>query len=85
MRIRFVGESFGAGFAGLTNGKVYECLGVEGPFVRVIDDEQEDYLYSATAPRKLDGTANPGRWEVVEDDENGTLYNACVLKNIKTL
>ncbi len=28
MKVRYIGESFGAG-NGLTNGAVYECLGVE--------------------------------------------------------
>ncbi len=75
MKVRYVGESFGA--VGLTNGKVYECLGVEGPFLRVIDDSEEDYLYSAKAPAPLDPREGPGgRWEIVEDDDKGTLQKA---------
>ena len=75
MKVRYVGESFHGGF-GLTNGKVYECLGVEGPFLRVIDDSEEDYLYSATHPAPIHPPGPGGRWEIVEDDEQGTLEKA---------
>mgnify|MGYP001241946959 CR=1 FL=1 len=74
MRVRYVGESFGVD--GLTNGKVYECLGVEGAFLRVIDDSGEDYLYSAKAPAPLDSSGPGGRWEIIEDDDKGTLQKA---------
>lgn len=75
MKVRYVGESFGVD--GLTNGKVYECLGVEGPFLRIIDDSGEDYLYSAKRPAPLDpNTGQGGKWEIVEDDEKGTLKKA---------
>lgn len=64
---------FGGGFLGLTDGKTYECVGVEYDLLRIIDDEGEDYLYSASAPAPLNGKTKPGKWEVVEDDERGTL------------
>lgn len=83
MKVKFIGESFYTG-TGLTNGKVYECLGVEYGLLRIIDDEglayweleegeKEGYLYSATAPCAPNGSSLPGRWEIVEDDEKGTL------------
>jgi len=87
MKVRYVGETFGA--VSLTNGVVYECLGVEdggefGPMLRIIDDEGLDYwekldnepdgyLYSPNNPAPLDGSSSGGRWEIVEDDENGSL------------
>lgn len=75
MKIRYVGETFGVA---LTDGVVYECLGVEdgGGFrimLRVIDDSEEDYLYSVLNPAPLDGSSPGGKWEIVEDDENNTL------------
>ncbi len=87
MKVRYVGETFGGGFCGLTNGKIYECLGSEFEFLRIIDDEgyaywekepgeQEGYLYLAKAPQPLDRETPPGRFEIVEDDENGTLQKA---------
>ena len=78
MKLRYVGESFGA--AGLTDGAIYDCLeidrtdeqGVEfGVMLRVVDDSGEDYLYSPTNPRPLDGSSPGGRWEIVEDDTKG--------------
>lgn len=76
MKVKYVGQTFYRG-EGLTDGSVYACLGVEGPFLRVIDDSGEDYLYDARRPGPMDqreGTG--GRWEIVEDDETGTLRKA---------
>ncbi|MDR3208180.1 MAG: hypothetical protein LBT60_07630 [Oscillospiraceae bacterium] len=87
MRVKYIGPTFGA--FSLTSNKVYECLGVEcdGRALLVIDDEGPDYwekrddepdgyLYSVLNPRPLDGSSPGGRWEVVEDDEFGTLAKA---------
>lgn len=76
MKVKFHGTTFGLGVFGLTDGKEYECLGVEYGFLRVIDDEGEDYLYSATMPGPANGSVPPGEWEIIEDDAQGTLYNA---------
>lgn len=92
MKVRYIGESFGAG-SGLTNGVVYECLEVDrtdeagfefGLMLRIIDDEGPDYwekrsnepdgyLYSPINPAPLDGSSPGGKWEIIEDDERGTL------------
>lgn len=76
MKVRYVGKSFGVD--SLTNGKVYECLEVEPVMglLRIIDDSEEDYLYSSTNPAPLDRSSPGGRWEIVEDDENGSLAKA---------
>lgn len=71
MKLKYIGESFGVD--SLTDGKTYECLGFESGMLRVIDDSEEDYLYSVTNPRPLDGSSKGGKWEIVEDDENDTL------------
>lgn len=63
MKLKYIGESFGVD--GLTNGKVYEAVD-EGDFYRVIDDSEEDYLYSKSNPAPLDGSSPGGRWEIVE-------------------
>ena len=78
MKVRYVGETFFDG-DGLTDGAVYTCLGVEGPFLRIIDGSGEDYLYYAKRP----GPTNPsegrgGKFEIVEDDEKGSLKAAIV-------
>lgn len=71
MKVKYIGESFGIG--ALTNGKIYECLGLDSGMLRVVDDSEEDYLYSAINPRPLDGSSPGGKWEIVEDDADGTL------------
>lgn len=71
MKLKYIGESFGVD--SLTSGSVYECLGVDGGMLRVIDDSEEDYLYSVVNPRPTDGSSKGGKWEIVEDDEKGTL------------
>ena len=74
MRVRYKGRSFGA--LGLKDKAEYECLGVEYGMLRIIDESEEDYLYSATNPRPLDNSSSGGKWEIVEDDERGTLKKA---------
>lgn len=75
MKVRYVGESFGVDE--LTNGKVYECIGIESfpefTLLRIIDDSEEDYLYSAMNPAPFDRSSPGGRWEIVEDDSEGSL------------
>lgn len=73
MKVRYIGQSFGVD--SLTNGQIYECLGFEDPFLRVIDDSGEDYCYSPIAPGPLDGSSPCGQWEIIEDDEKGTLHS----------
>lgn len=46
MKVRYIGQSFGVD--SLTSNKIYECIGIDLPFIRVIDDSGEDYLYSAS-------------------------------------
>lgn len=55
MKVRYIGENYGIC---LTHGKIYEALGYEHCFIRVIDDTEEDYLY------------HRDNFEVIEDDEN---------------
>ena len=71
MKVQYIGESFGVD--SLTNGKTYECIGVEFDLLRIIDDSEEDYLYSSRNPRPLNGSSPGGVWIIVEDDEAGTL------------
>lgn len=74
MKVRYKGPSFGVD--GLTNNKIYSCKAVENGNFRIVDDSDEDSLYSATNPRPCDDANVSGKWEVVEDDEIGTLKKA---------
>ena len=85
MKVKYVGPTKGT--VSLTNGKIYECLGVEDGFLRVIDDEgysywekepdeKEGYLYAPVGTFIEEDGSRVGRFEIVEDDENGTLRKA---------
>jgi len=76
MKVKYVGKTFGA--CSLTDGIIYDCLGVEcdGMALRIVDDSDEDYLYSTKNPAPLDRSSPGGRWEVIEDDAAGSLTKA---------
>ena len=65
MKLKYVGESFGAD--SLTNGEIYEAIEEDGMY-RVWDDSEEDYLYSMQNPAPLDGSSKGGVWEIVSED-----------------
>ncbi|MEG1501952.1 MAG: hypothetical protein RR203_02430 [Synergistaceae bacterium] len=66
-KLRYVGETFGSGLE-LTNGEIYDVIEIDGgDMLRVVDDSEEDYLYSIETPAPLDGSSEGGRWEIVED------------------
>lgn len=66
MKVKYIGESFGV--EGLTNGKEYEVIGIEGDMYRIIDDSGEDYLYSISRPCSLEDNTKYGKWEIAEND-----------------
>ena len=70
MKLRYLGPSFGVD--SLTDGKIYECLGLDAGLLRIVDDSDEDSLYSVVPGPMWDESIR-GRWEVVEDDEDRTL------------
>lgn len=76
MKVRYKGKSFG--IDGLTDGRIYLVMEVDEitGSLRIIDDSDEDYLYSPTNPRPLDGSSAGGKFEIVEDDENESLKKA---------
>lgn len=59
MKVKYLGESFYNGF-GLTKNKIYKCIDIEDNWLRIIDDEGEDYLYVASSQD----------WEIIEDKDN---------------
>ena len=73
MKVRYVGKSFG--IDSLTDGKVYEVVCYEADIgaLRVIDDSGYGCLYNPLGPKLLVADEPYGRFEIVEDDENGTL------------
>lgn len=64
-KCKYIGKTF---FLGLTNGKVYDIVNIVDDLFSVVDDTDEDYLYSATHPAPMDDENFPlGKWELVED------------------
>jgi hypothetical protein len=76
MKVKYIGQNIG--IDGLFNGGIYEVVEVDEltGALRIIDESGEDYLYSPTRPKALCGEYMGGRFEIVEDDENGTLAKA---------
>lgn len=68
-KLKYIGESFGVD--SLTDGETYNVIEVlEDGLIRVVDDSEEDYLYSSINPAPLDGSTAGGKWEIVEDEED---------------
>ena len=76
MKVKYIGKSFGAD--GLTNEKIYEVIEIDRELgaLRIIDDSGEDYLYSPVNPKPPCKIEPYGKFEVIEDDELGTLQKA---------
>ena len=66
----YIGPSF---FAGLTNEKIYECLGIDHGSLRIFDDTYDDYHpYSPINPDPFSPDIR-GKWKIIKDDEKGSL------------
>lgn len=73
MKVRYIGPN--QGVDAFTSNKIYAVVGVKVPWIKIIDDSGEDYVYLINEPRLLDSEVS-GKFEIVEDDENGTLKKA---------
>jgi hypothetical protein len=93
MRVKYVGKNIGV--TGLYGGNTYEVSEIDevSGALRVVDEDKSNwnydnepdwkpgYLYSPTAPRPLCVPEQaPGKFYIVEDDENGSLAKAGVAK-----
>lgn len=70
-KVKYIGKSFG--LEGLTDGRIYNVTGIEEGMLRVIDDSEEEYLYSPIKPSDLEDVSLCGKWEIVEDNEDKDL------------
>lgn len=77
-RVRYIGESFGV--EGLTNNKIYDVVAIEGDMIRVVDDSEEDYLYSVITPGDLVEKKLFGKWEIIEDTKDKKLAEIMIKK-----
>lgn len=76
MKVKYIGPDIG--IDGLKNNKIYEVIGVceITGYLRIIDESGEDYLYHPDRPKAIAGEYKGGKFEIVEDDEKGTLKEA---------
>lgn len=65
-KLKYIGESFGVD--GLTNNKIYDCVGIssDGEMLSIVDDSEENYMYSSSNPRPADGSSKGGVWEIYD-------------------
>lgn len=73
-KVKYIGKSFG--LEGLTDGKIYYVTKIEEGMLKVIDDSEEEYLYSANKPCNIEDISLYGKWEIIEDNENKDLEKA---------
>ena len=76
MKVKYIGRSYGVD--SMTDGKEYEVLEVDKltGALRIVDDSNEDYLYHPKAPKPNGAKEAYGRFEIIEDDEKGSLRKA---------
>ena len=76
MRVRYIGPDIGVD--GLIDGRIYNVICVDEltGYLSIIDESGEDYLYHPKCPQAIAGEYKGGRFEIVEDDDNSTLYKA---------
>lgn len=63
-KVKYIGKTFG--IEQLTDGKIYDVVELDYPFIRVIDDSGEDYLYSIEKPASLEEPELYGKWLLIE-------------------
>ncbi len=76
MKVKYHGPDIGVD--GLKDNEIYTVLEIDEltGMLRIIDESDEDYLYSPKKPQAICGNYKGGYFEIVEDDENGTLSQA---------
>lgn len=82
-KVKYIGKSFGV--EGLTDGKIYNVTGIEDEMLKIIDDSEEEYLYSIMKPACLTDVSLCGKWKVVEDNESKWLEKIFSDKEIEIL
>lgn len=76
MKVKYIGPDIGVD--GLVNGNVYEVCGVDDltGYLTIIDESGEDYLWHPEKPQAIAGIYQGGHFEIIEDEQQGTLYKA---------
>ena len=76
MKVRYIGQDIG--LDGLRNGNIYEVREVDDltGYLSVVDESGDDYLYNPRKPQPIAGEYCGGHFEIIEDDEKGSLRSA---------
>lgn len=76
MKVKYHGPDIGAD--GLRDNGIYTVLEVDEftGMLRIVDESDEDYLYSPKRPQAIASFYRGGYFEIIEDDENNTLAKA---------
>lgn len=76
MKVKYLGPDIGVD--GLRDNGIYTVLEVDDftGMLRIVDESDEDYLYSPKKPQAICGTYKGGYFEIIEDDENNSLEKA---------
>lgn len=64
-KVKYIGETFGVD--GLTNNGEYNIVRDKDGNIKVVDDSEEDYIYSLINPSPLDGTSVGGTFYIIDD------------------
>ena len=64
-KVKYKGETFGVD--SLTDGKEYFIVKDNGYNLKVVDDSDEDYIYSLKKPAPLDWSSKGGIFEIIDD------------------
>lgn len=80
MKVKYIGPDIG--IDGLFNNGIYEVLNVDEltGYLAVVDESGEDYLYHPKKPQAIADKYYGGIFEIVEDDDQHSLYNAIYAK-----
>ncbi len=64
-KVKYIGETFGVD--GLTNNREYNIVRYKDGNIKVVDDSNEDYIYSIINPRPADGSSKGGTFYIIDD------------------
>lgn len=64
-KVKYIGESFGVD--SLTNNGEYNIVRDKDGNIKVVDDSDEDYIYSLINPRPADGNSKGGSFYIIDD------------------
>ncbi len=81
-RVRFIGSAPGYD---LTNGKIYDCIGIRNHLLMLIDDTKDYYLYLPQDGNRILAKKAQGAGFIIVDDPTGQLKSLFAIQHEKRL